>query len=81
MLRMRLDHEPPSREEVVMRTTIRGRFQDPTQAKNTRDDLINAGIPQEQIHVDRDTQTIRVMMPSEEKAEILEIFDRHGVAH
>ena len=64
-----------------MITTLRGRFRDPNQAKNTRDDLINCGIPQEQIHVDKDTNTIRVMMPAEEDAEIFEIFDRHGVEH
>ena len=64
-----------------MSTTIRGVYEDPTQARNTRDDLINAGIPRELIHVDKETHVIRVMMPKEEDAEVLEIFDRHGVRH
>jgi hypothetical protein len=64
-----------------MRTTIRGRFEESNQAKNTLDDLINAGIPREQIHVDQDSRTIRVIFPKEEDAEILEIFDRHGLRH
>ena len=64
-----------------MTTTIRGHFENSNQARNTRDDLINCGIPREQIHVDEDTHTIRVMMPAAENAEILEIFDRHGVTH
>ena len=64
-----------------MRTTFRGHFENANQAKNTRDDLINCGIPQEQIHVDEDTHTIRVMMPAAGNAEIFEVFDRHGVTH
>jgi len=64
-----------------MQKTIRGRFEDADQAKNTRDELINAGIPNEQIHVDQADHMIRVILPSEEDAEVLEIFDRHGVKH
>lgn len=64
-----------------MLKTIRGRYDDATQAKNTRDELINAGIPDEQINVDKDDHMIRVILPSEEDAEVLEIFDRHGVKH
>ncbi len=64
-----------------MRTTIRGSYEDPRQAKNTRDDLINCGIPQEQIHIDAETHVIRVIMPTEDSREVLEVFDRHGVAH
>lgn len=64
-----------------MSTTFRGHYEDPNQARNTRDDLINCGIPREQIHVDEETHTIRVIMPAAETAEIFEIFDRHGVTH
>eukprot|EP00614_Pseudopedinella_elastica_P039234 CAMPEP_0181270734 /NCGR_PEP_ID=MMETSP1097-20121128/6975_1 /TAXON_ID=35684 /ORGANISM="Pseudopedinella elastica, Strain CCMP716" /LENGTH=54 /DNA_ID=CAMNT_0023371015 /DNA_START=26 /DNA_END=190 /DNA_ORIENTATION=+ len=51
------------------------------QARNTRDDLIGSEIPQDVIFIDKEEQTIRVMLPQEEAGEVYEIFDRHGVTY
>ena len=50
------------------------------QAHNTRDDL-GSEIPQDLIYIDKDEQTIRVMLPAEEAREVYEIFDRHGFTY
>jgi hypothetical protein len=39
------------------------------------------GIPQENIYIEDEQQVIRVMIPTEERREIEEIFDRHGVTY
>ncbi len=64
-----------------MGKAINGKFQSMDQARNTRDDLIGSEIPQDRIFIDKDEQTIRVMLPPEEAREVYEIFDRHGVTY
>ncbi len=51
------------------------------QANNVHDELINKGIPQENIYIEDEQQVIRVMIPTEVREEIEEIFDRHGVTY
>lgn len=64
-----------------MSTALNGTFTSKDQARNVRDDLIATGIPQENIYIEDGTQVIRVMIPTEERREIEEIFDRHGVTY
>ena len=64
-----------------MGKAINGKFENMDQARNTRDDLIGSEIPQDLIYIDKDEQTIRVMLPAEEAREVYEIFDRHGVTY
>lgn len=64
-----------------MSKALNGNFTSKDQAKNVRDDLIGSGIPQDNIYIDEGEQVIRVMIPTEERREIEEIFDRHGVTY
>ena len=64
-----------------MGKAINGKFENMDQARNTRDDLIGSEIPQDVIFIDKEEQTIRVMLQQEEAGEVYEIFDRHGVTY
>lgn len=64
-----------------MSSALNGTFTSKDQARNVRDDLIATGIPQENIYIEDGPQVIRVMIPTEERREIEEIFDRHGVTY
>lgn len=68
-------------EDSLMSKALNGNFTSKVQAKNVRDDLIGSGIPQENIYIEDEQQVIRVMIPTEERREIEEIFDRHGVTY
>ena len=60
-----------------MSKTITRSFENATQIKNTRDDLIATGIPQESIFVDDENLQMKVMFPEQIEPEILEILKRH----
>lgn len=64
-----------------MSKALNGKFTSKDQAKNVWDDLVGSDIPQDNIFIDHDEQVIRVMIPTEERREIEEIFDRHGVTY
>lgn len=64
-----------------MSKALNGKFTSKDQARNVRDDLIATGIPQENIYIEDEAQVIRVMIPTEERREIEEIFDRHRVTY
>ncbi|MDF0750987.1 hypothetical protein NLU14_12205 [Marinobacter sp. 71-i] len=64
-----------------MSKALNGNFTSKDQARNVRDDLIATGIPQDNIYIEDELQVIRVMIPMEERREIEEIFDRHGVTY
>lgn len=64
-----------------MSKALNGHFTSTEQARNVKDDLIAMGLPQENIYIEVDEQVIRVMIPSEERREIEEIFDRHRVTY
>lgn len=64
-----------------MSKALNGNFTSKNQARNVRDDLIATGIPQDNIYIEDELQVIRVMIPMEERREIEEIFDRHGVTY
>lgn len=64
-----------------MSKALNGNFTSKDQARNVRDDLIATGIPQENIYIEEGQNVIRVMIPTEERREIEEIFDRHRVTY
>ncbi|KPP98025.1 SPOR domain-containing protein [Marinobacter sp. HL-58] len=64
-----------------MSKALNGNFTSKEQARNVRDDLIAMGLPQENIYIEEQENIIRVMIPSEERREIEEVFDRHGVTY
>lgn len=64
-----------------MSKALNGKYTSKDQARNVRDDLIASGIPQDNIYIEKEEQVIRVMIPTEERKEIEEIFDRHGVTY
>ena len=55
-------------------------FKDAMTIKNVRDDLISTGIPGEKIKIDKDNLKVRVMVPEQTKAEIIEVLQRHQPA-
>ena len=55
-------------------------FKDAMTIKNVRDDLISTGIPGEKIKIDKDNFKVRVMVPEQTKAEIIEVLQRHQPA-
>jgi hypothetical protein len=52
-------------------------FKDVKSILNVEEDLLATGIPNEKIKVDKEHRKIRVLVPDETKAEILEILNRH----
>lgn len=63
-----------------MNKTLNGHFDNPEQARNTRKDLIAAGIPQEKIYIDEEKRLIKVIIPESETRQIRDIFETHGIA-
>lgn len=57
--------------------TLNGAYKDKDQAKNAWDELINSGIPRENVYIDEDAKVVKVTVPEETEREILEIFERH----
>ena len=68
-------------EDSLMSKSLNGNFTSKDQAKNVHDELINKGIPRKNIYIEDEQQVIRVMIPTEVRREIEEIFDRHGVTY
>lgn len=62
-----------------MTMTVTGTCDSATQVKNTWEDLIATGIPQEQIFVDKENHHIKVMIADVTEPEIEEILKRHNV--
>jgi len=60
-----------------MTMTVTATFDSTNQIKNTHNDLIAIGIPQEQIYVDDENQLIKVMIADEIEAEIENILKQH----
>ncbi|MCL7944196.1 SPOR domain-containing protein [Marinobacter sp. ATCH36] len=64
-----------------MSKALNGNFTTKEQARNVKDDLIAMGFPQENIYIEEQENIIRVMIPSEERREVEEVFDRHRVTY
>ena len=58
-------------------TAVVASYKDAVTIMNVRDDLLATGIPGDTIKVDKDHLKIRVMVPDQTKAEIVEILNRH----
>lgn len=61
-----------------MTTTVTGSYETDTAIKNTREDLISIGVPQEQIFIDAEHHQIKVMIADSGEPEIEEILRRHN---
>jgi hypothetical protein len=57
--------------------TITKTFASAAALHNVREDLVAKGILQEEIFIDKKKMQVKVMIPSVEEAEILEILGRH----
>jgi N-acetylglutamate synthase/N-acetylornithine aminotransferase len=68
----------PEGESVM--TAVVASFKDAMTIMNVRDDLLSTGIPGEKIKVDKEHFKVRVMVPEQTKAEIIEILERHKPA-
>ena len=60
-----------------MTAAVVATYNDVTTVKNVEDDLRSTGIPEEEIHVDKDHFKVRVTIADVTKAEVVEILNRH----
>lgn len=65
-------------ENELMTKTITGIYDVADQVRNAREDLIATGIEQEKLFADYENKALKVMVPAEVEAEILEIIERHN---
>ena len=63
-----------------MTTAVVATYKDTRTIGNVKDDLISTGIPNDSIKIDKEHIKIRVMVPDQTKAEIIEILNRHAPA-
>ena len=63
-----------------MTTSVVATYKDPKAIFNVEDDLLSTGIPNDAIKIDKDHLKVRVMVPEQTKAEIMEILNRHAPA-
>ncbi|MGB5469506.1 MAG: hypothetical protein WBM64_03735, partial [Woeseiaceae bacterium] len=64
----------------TMTTAVVATYKDAGTIRNVKDDLISTGIPNDAIKIDKEHIKIRVMVPDQTKAEIMEILNRHAPA-
>ncbi len=60
-----------------MTKSVTGTYPSNTQIQNAREDLIAAGIPQEQIYVDKAQHQLKVLIADATEPEVEEILKRH----
>lgn len=63
-----------------MTTALVATYKDAETIWNVKDDLMSTGIPSDAIKIDKEHSKIRVMVPDQTKAEIMEILNRHAPA-
>lgn len=63
-----------------MTTAVVATYKDATAIWNVEDDLISTGIPNDAIKIDKEHMKVRVMVPDQTKAEVMEILNRHDPA-
>ena len=62
-----------------MTMTVTGTYGSSAQIKNTREDLVATGIPQEQIFVDKENHHIKVIIADATEPEIEKILKGHDI--
>ena len=60
-----------------MTKTMTGTFESIDKTRNAKDDLISTGIPSEKVYLDKETNQVKVIIPTETEAEIVEVLNRH----
>ncbi len=63
-----------------MTTAVVATYKDAKTIWNVEDDLISTGIPDDAIKIDKKHMKVRVIVPDQTKAEIMEILNRHAPA-
>ncbi|MDJ0699151.1 MAG: hypothetical protein QNJ07_04795 [Woeseiaceae bacterium] len=63
-----------------MTTAVVATYKDAKTIWNVEDDLISTGIPNDAIKIDKKHMKVRVVVPDQTKAEIMEILNRHAPA-
>ena len=63
-----------------MTTAVVATYKDAKTIWNVEDDLISTGIPNDAIKIDKKNMKVRVVVPDQTKAEIMEILNRHAPA-
>ena len=63
-----------------MTTSVVATYKNAGTIWNVKDDLISTGIPNDAIKIDKEHIKVRVMVPDQTKAEIIEILNRHAPA-
>ncbi len=63
-----------------MTTAVVATYKDAKTIWNVEDDLISTGIPNDAIKIDKKHMKVRVIVPDQTKAEIMEILNRHAPA-
>ena len=63
-----------------MTTAVVATYKDARTIWNVKDDLMSTGIPDDAIKIDKEHIKVRVMVPDQTKAEIIEILKRHSPA-
>ncbi|NQY89912.1 MAG: hypothetical protein HRT51_19655 [Colwellia sp.] len=61
-----------------MYKTFTATYTDKIALINVADELINKNIPRENFFIDEKISQVKVMMPENTEAEIIEILNRHG---
>ncbi len=61
-----------------MNETVTATYNTQDALKNAVDDLLGAGIPQEQFYVDKANNQLKVITPGDGAPEILELLKRHN---
>jgi len=62
-----------------MYKTITATYTDKVAVENVADELVNKDVPRENFFIDEDISQIKVMMPENTEAEIIDILNRHGL--
>ena len=62
-----------------MTMTVTGTYESSAQIKNTWEDLVATGIPQDQIFVDKENHNIKVIIADVTEPEIEVILKRHNI--
>ena len=61
-----------------MTAAVVATYKDARTIGNVKDDLISTGMTSEAIKIDKEHTKVRVMVPNQTKAEIMEILNRHA---
>jgi hypothetical protein len=65
-------------EDKISAKVLTAVYEAPETLKNVTDDLINIGLPAEEIFADKKNKTVKVIAPAAIEREIVEVLNRHN---